>query len=143
MKSMLRIKFLLPLVFGLMMVPLHGSFAQSATEEESPALIGVKMDAEWCPKCKVMNPKLDEVMPEFQGEEILFVKFNMTDDFTIHQTRLLANRLGLSELFEEHKGQTGYMVVVDAKTNEVVKRLNSNLSEEELKNEIAAVVQNH
>ncbi|MEX0771236.1 MAG: thioredoxin family protein [Balneolaceae bacterium] len=142
MISMIRSGFVLSFILTLILIAVipRDSAAQTTSGAESPALIGVKMDAEWCPKCKVMNPKLEEVMPEFQGEDILFLKFNMTDDFTIYQTSLLAKRLGLTELFEQHKGQTGYMVIVDAHTHEVIKRLNSDLSEEELKTQIAELL---
>lgn len=110
------------------------------THEEEISIIGVKMDADWCGKCKVLNPKLNNVMPEFKGEDILFLKFNMTDEFTIQQTEKLAQRLNLSELFEEHKGSTGYMVLLDATTGEVLHTLLSDLTEAELHDQIQSTI---
>lgn len=104
----------------------------AGNETDEISVIGVKMDAEWCGKCKVMNPKMDNVMPEFKDEDILFVKFNMTDDFTIQQSGKLAERMNLSSLFEENKGSTGYMVLVNAITGDVLHTLQSDQSEEEL-----------
>jgi len=103
---------------------------QTSTDEIN--VIGVKMDADWCGKCKVMNPKLDSIMPEFKDDDILFVKFNMTDEFTTQQAGKLAERMNLLTLFEENKGSTGYMVLVNADTGEVLHTLQSDQSEEEL-----------
>lgn len=110
-----------------------------STDEIS--VIGVKMDAEWCGKCQVMNPKLDSVMPEFKNDDILFVKFNMTDEFTTRQAGLLADRLNLKSLFEEHKGSTGYMVLLNADTGEVLHTLKSDQSEEELIRDIRSTLE--
>ena len=71
------------------------------------------MDAVWCGRCQVMNPKLDNVRPTFAGQPVLFVKFDMTDDFTTYQSSLLADRLNLTELYNNHAGKTGYLVLID------------------------------
>lgn len=115
-------------VFTLFLLSMT-AYAQSPGEAK---VIGVKMDADWCGKCQVMNPKLDNIMPEFKDHAVLFTKFNMTDEFTTQQAGFFAQKLGLSGLFEENKGQTGYMLLLDAETHEVLKRLTSDQSEEEL-----------
>jgi thiol-disulfide isomerase/thioredoxin len=103
-------------------------------------IIAVKMDADWCGKCRAMNPKLDAVMPEFMDDPILFVKFNMTDEFATRQAGLLADRLNLASLFKEHQGRTGYMVLLDAGSGKTIKTLTSDLDESQLKAEIRAVL---
>lgn len=120
------------LTLGLSFLTAEASAEITGNDTDQISVIGVKMDADWCGKCKVMNPKMDNVMPEFKGDDILFVKFNMTDDFTIQQAGKLAERMNLSTLFEENKGSTGYMVLVNADTGEVLHTLQSDQSEEEL-----------
>jgi thiol-disulfide isomerase/thioredoxin len=115
----------------------HTSVADNHSEA-SVKVIGVKMDAEWCGKCRVMNPKLDAIMPSFMNQPVLFVKFNMTTDFTTQQAGLLAKRMGLEILFEEHQGKTGYMVLLDAASGEILQILNSDLSEDALTEAISA-----
>ena len=109
-------------------------FTLSAYGQSTPeaSVIGVKMDAEWCGKCQVMNPKMDNIRPQFEDESILFTWFDMTDEFTTQQAGFLASKLGLYDLYAEHKGQTGYMVLLNAETHEVLGRLTSDQSEEEL-----------
>lgn len=128
------------LTLGISFTPSEASAEIAGNETDEISIIGVKMDADWCGKCKVMNPKMDNVMPEFIGEDILFVKFNMTNDFTIQQAGKLAARMNLSSLFEEHKGSTGYMVLVNAETGEVLHTLQSDLSEGELIRNIRSVL---
>jgi len=113
----------------------------NATETDEISVIAVKMDAEWCGKCQVMNPKLDSVMPEFENEDILFVKFNMTDEFTTQQAGLLAERLNLKSLFEENKGKTGYMVLLNAETGEVLHTLQHDQTEDELISDIRSTLE--
>ncbi len=137
---MMKTTLFLILITGLFFGVQTETQAQSSEKDASLSVIGVKMDAEWCPKCHEMNPKLENIMPEFNGEEVLFVKFNMTDDFTRHQSSLLAKRLGLTDLFNKNEGQTGYMVLVDANTNEELKTLTSDQTEDELITEIENIL---
>lgn len=127
---------ILSTVFTLFLLSMT-AYAQSPDEAK---IIGVKMDAEWCGKCQVLNPKMDNVMPEFKDHAVLFTKFNMTDEFTTQQAGYLAQKMGLRDLFEENKGQTGYMLLLDAETHEVLKRLTSDQSEEELIADIESIL---
>ena len=91
------------LTLGLSFTPSDASAEIVENNTDEISIIGVKMDAEWCGKCKVMNPKLDNIMPEFKDEDILFVKFNMTNDFTTQQAGKLAERMNLSSLLKRTK----------------------------------------
>jgi len=136
---MIHLKTVLLSLLILSIAPFSMSAADTKITDEI-SIIAVKMDADWCGKCKVMNPKLDALMPEFKDEPVLFVKFNMTDEFTTQQAGFLADRLNLKSLFNEHKGQTGYVVLIDAKSGEPLKTLQSDLSENQIKAEIRSVL---
>ncbi len=136
---MIHLKTVLLSLLILSIAPFSMSAADTKITDEI-SIIAVKMDADWCGKCKVMNPKLDALMPEFKDEPVLFVKFNMTDEFTTQQAEFLADRLNLKSLFNEHKGQTGYVVLIDAKSGEPLKTLQSDLSENQIKAEIRSVL---
>jgi thiol-disulfide isomerase/thioredoxin len=114
--------------------------AQQQKSADKPKILGVLMYADWCGKCKELDPKLSEVQPQFQGQPILFTRFDMTNDFTTTQSEKLAGLLGIGDLFQQHKGSTGYMVLLDTQTNEVLKTLKHNQSEQDLKQEIASVL---
>lgn len=123
-------------VFALFFFSLS-AYGQSSADA---SIIGVKMDAEWCGKCQAMNPKMDNVRRQFKDEPVLFVWFDKTDDFTTQQAGFLASELGLYDLYTEHEGQTGYMVLLNAETHEVVGRLTSDQSEEDLVADIQSAI---
>lgn len=114
--------------------------AQQQKSAEKPKILGVLMYADWCGKCKQLDPKLEEVKPEFEGQSILFTQFDMTNDFTIDQSEKLAGLLGLDHLFKEHEGSTGYMVLLDGQTHEVLTTLKHDQSKEQLKQQITATL---
>jgi thiol-disulfide isomerase/thioredoxin len=121
------------LIFIMIGIPMYNSLAQSSIQ---PTIIAVKMDADWCGKCRVMNPKLEKIKPKFKDSTILFITFNMTDEFSTQQSELLATRLNLTDLFNMYRGRTGFIVLLDAESGEELMILQSDLSEEQLKNEI-------
>lgn len=101
-------------------------FTVSATQVESeddPAVIAMYMYADWCGACQAIKPKMAEAKPEFEGQPVLFIKMDMTNDFTAHQSKLLAARLGLSEIFQKNEGMTGFVLLLDANTNEVLDKI--------------------
>lgn len=97
--------------------------ANQVESKEDPAVIAMYMYADWCGACQAIKPKMEEAKPEFEGQPVLFVKMNMTNDFTAHQSKLLAARLGLSEIFEKNEGMTGFVLLLDANTNEVIDKI--------------------
>lgn len=105
-------------------------------QEEQPKLIALTMHADWCGTCKVLNPKVDEIKKEFENKGVFFTKFDKTDDFTTSQSVLYAQLLGLTSIFEDHKEKTGYMLLINAETREVVGRITADKSKEEIKSTI-------
>lgn len=99
---------------------------------EPPRLIGLLMYADWCKSCKVLEPKLDEVKRDFEEKGVLFTRFDMTDDFTRTQSRLFASWVGLEKIFEENEGRTGYMLLIDPGTKQVVSKLVKTQTSDEL-----------
>lgn len=108
--------------------------------QEKPKLLGIMMHAEWCPSCKVLEPKLEEVKPEFKDEGVLFIEFDMTNEFTMQQTQLLARLINLEDVFNENAGKTGYMLLIDPETGRQLGKLTWNKSKEKLINEIRSAL---
>lgn len=101
-------------------------FTISASEvesEEDLTVIAMYMYADWCGACQAIKPIMEEAKPEFEGQPVLFVKMDMTNDFTAHQSKLMAARLGLSEIFKKNEGMTGFVLLLDANTNEVLDKI--------------------
>ena len=106
------------------------SIEQSATV--APQLIAASFTSAWCASCRILEPRLSEVMPAFKDSAIEFVKF----DFTFGETPELADRaaaLGLTRLYEANKGATGFTVLVDARSGEIVDTLTMNFTVADIK----------
>ncbi|MBD3616210.1 MAG: hypothetical protein HUJ22_06505 [Gracilimonas sp.] len=121
-----------------------GSFfliaSNEAETEEDPAVITMYMYADWCGACQAIKPKMAEAVREFEGEPVLFTKMDMTDDFTAHQSKLLASRLGLSEIFEKNEGMTGFVLLIDAESHEILDKITRDDDTEEMARKITAAL---
>ena len=136
MKRLSKLNKTLLLTFSLMLF--SGGLASFATqpenmEQETTAtaetedikLIAVRMYADWCGYCKTLDAKLEDIKPEFEGSGILFTYFDLTDEYQHSQTRLMAERMNLSRIYEAFGDRTGFMVLVNPETGEVLKEINS------------------
>ena len=110
-------------------------FSAHAMTETTDGIYAVSFHADWCPGCKILSPKMDEVRSsgELDGKNILFVKFNVTDKTTTHQSMLHAEALGLGELFKENAGKTGFILLLDPKTHEVLGKITPEMDVDKIK----------
>jgi thiol-disulfide isomerase/thioredoxin len=92
-------------------------------ESAKPAVIAAAFHADWCGACKKMGPEFMKTKKELLDEDILFVKFDLTNDETTHQSAMLAQALGLGEVWDAQAGKTGAVKVVDTGSGEVVTTL--------------------
>lgn len=91
----------------------------SAFTDGRANLVGAKFYSAWCSSCAVLDPKLREVVPDFDGRAVEFTKF----DFSIGQPDSLtekAERLGVEAVYLENKGATGFMALIDRRNQSVV-----------------------
>lgn len=112
-------------------------------ETEEIAVIAVYMYADWCSACQNIKPKMALAMREFEKEPILFTKMDMTDDFTAHQSKLLASRIGVLDIFEKNEGKTGFVLLVDANTNEILDRITTDDDKEGIIKKINDTLTDH
>ncbi|HEX9627486.1 MAG TPA: hypothetical protein VGA00_11165 [Acidiferrobacterales bacterium] len=115
-------------VIGLML-----SATIHAADPSGPKVLGVLMYADGCGSCKVLDPRLTAVQPEFGQSDILFVRFDLTNERTAHQAGLLARALGVGELYERNSGKTGYLALVDRATGRTIDRITKDHLEQDIR----------
>lgn len=104
-----------------------------ASKIEPPKLLAVLFYADWCGSCKALDPKLNQVKRDFQGQPVLFTRFDLTDDFTNDQSARYAALLGLENYYRENDGKTGYMLLIDAQSKKLFGKITKLNSTEEIK----------
>lgn len=82
--------------------------------------------AEWCGNCKILDPNLKPVMQSLaEDASVAFVMLDMTDKTTTAASAERAGDLGLADVFGENAGKTGFVLLVDAESGEVIDRIES------------------
>lgn len=70
--------------------------------------------ADWCPACQKLGPTMKELMAEY-GDKLEFIIFDVTSEQTSSESAARAAKLGLTKFFNENKGKTSTIAVIDAK----------------------------
>jgi len=113
-----------------------GYGASSATADASaesaalPELVVVKHHADWCGKCKTLIEPLHEVKEQLTDESVLFVTYDFSDKETAMQSEYLAGMMRLDDQWESFGKKTGFALVIDTDSMEVVETLRSTDSAE-------------
>lgn len=107
---------------------LSGAWAQTAESEPGsdgaiPAVIAVKFHADWCGSCKAMGPVFGELQNKFDTQPVLYVTFDHTQEFDRRQSKFLAMSLGLDKVWSEYGNKTGFILLVDGQTREIMTTL--------------------
>jgi thiol-disulfide isomerase/thioredoxin len=83
----------------------------------------LKIHAQWCPVCMLTKGMWTEIEATYAGRVRLAV-FDFTDTDTMIASRAEAERLGLAAVFDEVRGATGTIVVLDGETKEITAWIN-------------------
>lgn len=84
--------------------------------------------ADWCPYCKRIDPVVKDVMSSYM-EKLHFVVFDVTNDATIAAAKEKAEKLGMSDFFNEYKDKTSTVAVL--KDHKVVYKTSNNGKKED------------
>lgn len=106
---------------------------RSAARVDAPSVLAVMFHADWCPTCKIIEPRLHKIEREFAGQPILFTRFDLTDEFTIEQSARFAALLGLETYLEQSSGRTGYMLLFDRQTKKLLGEVRVKMSDDEIR----------
>ncbi len=92
-------------------------------EVQGPRAIAVKFHADWCGYCKAMGNVFEEMQAKFDTLPVLYITLDQTREFDRRQSQYLAQALGLEKVWAEHGGKTGFILLVDGRSREVIQTL--------------------
>ncbi|MDJ0750239.1 MAG: thioredoxin domain-containing protein [Woeseiaceae bacterium] len=109
-------------IFALAMIV---SPSLAAPDTQEPEVLGILFYADWCGSCKILEPEVDKARGKanLDNEPVLFVRLDLTDATRRHQAAMLASSLGIGDFFDRNAGATGFMLLVDAESKEVISTL--------------------
>lgn len=142
MKKLKNMLFPAIVVIGVAVFAFSGS--TSATDADyvydgEPEIIAVTFSSAWCSSCKILKPRLAKIIPEFSDQPVKFVEL----DFTLGQRAEIAQQAqaeGLGDIYPRFKGATGFTLLVDHDTGEIVDMLTINLNQNAMRAAIAQAV---
>jgi thiol-disulfide isomerase/thioredoxin len=134
-------KFLFPavVVIGVGAFAMTGRTAATDADYtlgRKPEVVAVTFASAWCTACKILQPRLAEVIPGFAGEPVKFVDL----DFTFGQRGEVEDKAaaeGLAEIYPRFKGATGFTLLIDRDTGEIIDSLTIDHSKSAMRAAIA------
>lgn len=100
-----------------------GSGPAAAEQAAGPEVIAIKFHADWCGYCKAMGDIFDELQAKFDQEPVLYLTFDQTREHHTRQSQYLVHALGLEDVWAEYGGKTGFVLLIDGQTGEVIEQL--------------------
>ena len=103
--------------------------APANTDGDASQLYVIKIHADWCGTCKILEPKLAEVEKELSQEPVRFIILDVTDETNTEQSQDIAAELGIKEVFfRDNKSiqKAGTVAIFDPETKEIIAKLTKN-----------------
>ncbi len=114
------------------------STAAMAKEADKPEVLAVLFYADWCGSCKILDPEVAKARSEadLDNQPVVFVRLDLTDETTRYQAGLLASSLGLEEVYTDYGSATGFMLLVDADSKDVLATLKKSMDADAIADQI-------
>ena len=131
--------FLTILAVGMAGVAIVSRGDASSVEQAydgKPDIVAASFTSAWCSACKVLEPRLAKVIPDFSGKPVQFIELDFTYGKNKAHERLAAD-YGFSDVYERFKSGTGFTLLIDAQTGAVIDTLTMNHSADAMRSAIA------
>ncbi len=110
--------------------------AQAQAPIESTQLLVVKFHADWCGSCVKLDSPLQDLQATFSDQPIDFVRLDLTDDTSRAVAKEKVGRLGLDEIFASYGSKTGFALLIDAESGEVLGELRASQELEAMRGQV-------
>lgn len=111
-----------------------------AAFDGTPEIIAASFVSAWCASCKILEPRLAKAMPAFAEAPVKFEAL----DFTFGATPELAERAaadGYAVVYARYAGATGFTLLIDRQSGEVLDKLTMSDTEQSIRARIGAALE--
>jgi thiol-disulfide isomerase/thioredoxin len=109
--------------------------AEAPVFDGKPELIAATFSSAWCTSCRILEPRLEKAIPAFRGRPVKFIDFDLTFGPRA-ELKAEADAQGLGEVYNLYSKATGYTVLVDADTGEVVEIVTAAYSKDAIRDAV-------
>lgn len=107
-----------------------GSISSAAyTGHTQPDMYVVMFRADWCPPCKVVEPRLKNALGQMQDQRIEYVEIDITDRGRTEISAHKAFDLEIVPQYNRWYRITGFAVVIDSDTKQTLGCINSDFDQ--------------
>ncbi|WP_306252398.1 thioredoxin domain-containing protein [Parvularcula sp. IMCC14364] len=92
----------------------------------------VSFTADWCPNCRVLDPKMEEALGRFSDGQIEHIVLDMTDAETREQSFLKVDGTVFAGVYGDHLGVTGIGILTAPDSGEKIACVTREQSTEEI-----------
>lgn len=142
MKRMKDLMFAAVMLIGGVVFFLTGSApvtADSGSDARPPEVVAATFSSSWCSACKILKPKLAEVIPDFGSQPVEFIEFDYTYGRPKAYRKIAAER-GFVDAYDRFEGGTGFTLLIDNDTGEVLDMLTMTYSKNAMRAAITQAV---
>lgn len=104
-----------------------------------PKIVAATFAAIWCGSCRILKPRLADVIPEFRGRPVVFVEYDLSFGEE-EAARAKARAQGLETVFDGYARATGFTLLIDAQSKEVLDILTASHSRQAMRTAIEAAL---
>ncbi|WP_375548690.1 thioredoxin family protein [Oceanicaulis alexandrii] len=119
------------LLAALFLILLPAS-AEAGIRTDEPRLVAALFRSNWCGPCKVLEPRYEAVMADYAAAPLERVRF----DSSFGRRGVLARRAreeGVSQAYEATAGSTGFVLLIDRETGDVLARISMAYSDADIR----------
>lgn len=119
--------FVLALLFSLI-APAHAQ----APQNNEPRLVAALFRSNWCGPCKILEPRYERVITDYADAPLERVRF----DSSFRRRDALRERAseeGIRDAYEAASGATGFVLLIDRDTQDVLARITVDYSEADIR----------
>lgn len=105
--------------------------ALSPPSVEEPRLVAALFRSNWCGPCKILEPRYERLMQAYDTTSVEQVRF----DSSFGRRRALAEQAseeGIRAVYETARGATGFVLLIDRDTQDVLARITVDYSEADI-----------